>query len=191
MFSSVHYRCNVLYGRVSKTIQPVEKVAAGSINGPKPHTKHPTTALSASDRGSKKDMKGFFNRLVRFWYSPGLMLIRPCFCLESVPIAVPKSKHESCPTRWVSGCRIAPVQQGEGVRRRKGAFPRPGIRSPYMLWCCGKKRAEKGLRRAIIRRTWGTGHRFPPPTSRSPGSLLRHLTKFPNRLHGPGPVPHP
>lgn len=43
---------------------------------------------------------------------------------------------------------------------------------------------------AIKRRTWPRAS-FPPP-SLGPGSLLRHLSKDPNRLHGPGPnAPQP
>jgi hypothetical protein len=48
---------------VSKTTEPVEKVAAGSIGGPKPSSKRSKTTLLVPEQMSARGTKEFFNTL--------------------------------------------------------------------------------------------------------------------------------
>ncbi len=81
------------------------------------------------------------------------MLIRPCFCLENVPKAEPKSKHRKLPYSVGFGMPHSPGPTGVGRASKERRSP-PARQQTQTPTCCGaaaRKGEIKVLRRAIIK----------------------------------------
>jgi hypothetical protein len=81
------------------------------------------------------------------------MLIRPCFCLENVPKAEPKSKHRKLPYSVGFGMPHSPGPTGVGraSKERRSPPARQQTQTPTCCCAAARKGEIKFLRRAIIK----------------------------------------